>query len=52
MFGKKKLEVDKLILDFKDEITKGPAVEVAKPTGVDGINKWPQKKAKKSKDKK
>jgi len=45
MFGKKKLEVDKLILDFKDEITKGPAVEVAKPTGVDGINKWTQKKA-------
>ena len=45
MFGKKKPEVDKLILDFKDEITKGPAVEVAKPTGVDGINKWTQKKA-------
>lgn len=45
MFGKKKLEVDKLILDFKDEIVAGPAVEVAKPTGVDGMNKWTQKKA-------
>jgi len=45
MFGKKKAEVDKLVLDFKDEITTGPAVDVGKPTGVDGINKWTQKKA-------
>ena len=45
MFGKKKAEVDKLVLDFKDEITTGPAVGVGKPTGVDGISKWTQKKA-------
>jgi hypothetical protein len=45
MFGKKKAEVDKLVLDFKDEITTGPAVDVGKPTGVDGISKWTQKKA-------
>ena len=37
--------VDKLVLDFKDEITTGPAVDVGKPTGVDGISKWTQKKA-------
>ena len=45
MFGKKKPEVDKLVLSFKDEILSGPAVNVGKPTGVDGINKWTQKKA-------
>lgn len=45
MFGKKKSEVDRLVLDFKDEITNGPAVDVGKPTGVDGMNKWTQKKA-------
>ena len=41
LFGAKKQEIDKLILDYKNVVKQMPLKEIAKPTGVKKLNESP-----------